>query len=230
METEQILSQWMEAYRHGEVPFNFMLDFETFGNDPYTCGIMSVALIPFAEMGTGPSSDAFVRAVSMESNYEHGFDMASSQQWWGAPDRVMAWSWYVQAEKISLEQLSASMNEIFHQLSQDRKDFRVWSRGCFDWHILHRVLGEGADRLLPYYAWRDARTLIRGLHLNEQLYVSDKGVFHTPCEDALRDITGVQRAFCTMQQIGFFSHRNIQAVTDGENRRRLMEGGASHGI
>lgn len=225
-------SQWLQSVAKGEVPVNLMIDFETFGNNPDTCGIMSFALTEFDELDDSlrPRYELLM-AVSMESNYEMGLDMASSQKWWNKAERTAAWSWYVEMDKVTLQFAQQQLCNLFSMLNEKNVDYRLWSRGDFDIRILRRLL-KGMDVDIPYYVVRDARTFIRSLHMDESLCVKEADLLHSPMADCMHCISCIQRANTTLRKLNFYEDEMIVGVTDLENSSRLKkirEGGDGYG-
>lgn len=214
-------SKWLQSAEKGNVPANFMIDFETFGSNPDTCGIMSVAVVEFTELpGMECRGRELMLVASMETNYERGLDMWSSQQWWNDRGRTPAWSWYTAEEKVSLDCLVCRLTEFFEEL--EGEDYRLWSRGDFDIRILQRLLHESGVSV-PYYAVRDVRTFIRGLHVDESLVWMANQVAHSPLCDCRQAIHAVQLINGVLAESGFYEDKRIGATTDECSHKHLQQ-------
>lgn len=202
---------------------NLMIDFETFGVDPETCGIMSVALVPFETFeGEEPEEKCHLFYATLESNWLAGRDVESCRAWWLQKERSAALSHYLEeakSEAVTVDLLEDAVIGALNGLEK-RCDVTLWSRGDFDIRILKAIFRRNEAELpVPFYKVRDARTYIMEHHIDESRFVRKEELEHVALHDCRRCIREIQYINRALRDCGFF--RAVDAITPEESRQRM---------
>lgn len=219
------MTQWEQSLQKapaGEKPVrNIMVDFETFGLEPETCGIMSAAIVGFDPLeGEGEARSFF---ASLLSNWLSGRDVSGCQEWWNHKDRSLALSIYLEqascTEGATIGELEQGVVAALEEQAQSGDCIVLWSQGDFDIAILKAIYRRaGAKFPVPYYNVRDARTFILEHHIDESLFTG-AGTEHVALDDCRSQIRKIQYINRALRGCGFY--KSVDAITAEENHRRL---------
>lgn len=156
---------------------NLTFDLETLGRTT-TAPIVQIGAVKFNDYGE--ILDTFLQTVDIESLEEYGL----------SPEYPVI-KWWLSQNDLAIKSVFCDTNEVpikealdnFMKWIGTRSHYTYWSHATFDAPILaYNMIKAGCNRLLPYKAHRDIRTLN---HFVGQTTAEREGIHHNALDDAM---------------------------------------------